>query len=138
MGTKMKLSISKTELQKGLARIQSIVEKRNTMPILANVLLNATTEGDGLLELAATDLEVGIRSLHTATVETAGQVTVSARKFFEIVRELPDEPVSVKATADAYIHINCARAQFTLSGSAAEEYPTLPTFSSKKTAPVQA
>jgi DNA polymerase-3 subunit beta len=134
----MKLSISKAELQKGLSRIQSIVEKRNTMPILANVLLNAKPEDGGRLELAATDLEVGIRSLHAANVQNPGQVTVSARKIFEIVRELPDEPVLIEASANAYLQINCARAQFTLSGSAAEEYPTLPAFASGKTVPVQA
>ena len=74
----MKLSIEKGEFQKGLARIQSIVEKRNTMPILANVLLRATkTKGKGhdSLELAATDLEVGVRGSHTAEVQTAGEIT---------------------------------------------------------------
>jgi DNA polymerase-3 subunit beta len=134
----MKLSISKAELLKGLSRIQSIVEKRNTMPILANVLLNAKPDDGGRLELAATDLEVGIRSLHAATVKKPGQVTVSARKIFEIVRELPDEMVLIEASVNAYLQINCARAQFTLSGSAAEEYPTLPAFTSDKTVPVQA
>ncbi len=131
----MKLSISKDELQKGLARIQSIVEKRNTMPILANVLLNAN---ENELELAATDLEVGIRGLHPAEVETPGSVTVSAKKLFEIVRELPDEPVLIESTDDAYLQIRCARAKFTLAGNSAEEYPTLPSFSSEKTSPVQA
>ncbi len=108
------------------------------MPILANVLLSATKGKNPTLELAATDLEVGIRTLHTAEIEKAGQVTVSARKFYEIVRELPEEDVSIEASSDAYLQIQCARAQFTLSGSAAEEYPTLPAFSAKKTAPVQA
>ncbi|MEE9606449.1 MAG: DNA polymerase III subunit beta, partial [Myxococcota bacterium] len=65
----MKLSIAKNELQKGLARIQSIVEKRNTMPILANVLLEAAGKGDeGTLSMAATDLEVGIHGVHPASV----------------------------------------------------------------------
>ena len=63
----MKLSIPKNSLQRGLARIQSIVEKRNTMPILANVYLAAEGEAStGTLELAATDLEVGIRSSYPA------------------------------------------------------------------------
>jgi DNA polymerase-3 subunit beta len=131
----MKLAIAKDELHKGLARIQSIVEKRNTMPILANVLLNAS---DSELELAATDLEVGIRGIHTAEIEIPGSVTVSAKKFFEIVRELPDEPVHIESTDDAYLHIKCARAKFSLAGNSAEEYPTLPSFTSEKTSRVQA
>ncbi len=128
----MKLSIPKHELQLGLARIQSIVEKRNTMPILANVLLEATGNEDGILHLAATDLEVGIRSEQPAVVNQPGAVTVSAKKLYEIVRELPEEDVSIEATEDAYLKIQCARAEFTLAGNAAAEYPTLPTASPGK------
>jgi DNA polymerase-3 subunit beta len=132
----MKLSIAKGELQRGLGRIQSIVEKRNSMPILANVLLEA--EKGAKLALAATDLEVGIRGLHEAKVSKTGSVTVAAKKFFELVRELPDEAVHLEATPNAYLNIRCARAEFTLAGTAAEEYPTLPTFSPETTVLVQA
>ena len=133
----MKLSIARNELQRGLARIQSIVEKRNSMPILANVLLDAKKD-EGTLELAATDLEVGIRGVHPADVETTGRLTVNAKKLHEIVRELPDEPVHLEATANSYLDLRCARAQFNLAGAAADEYPTLPSFTPGKTAPVQA
>jgi len=133
----MKLTISKNELEKGLSRIQSIVEKRNTMPILANVLLDASNKKTKTLSLAATDLEVGIRGFHPAEIEVAGKATVSAKKFYEIVRELPNEPVSLEVTTNAYLQIRCDRAQFTLAGNAADEYPTLPDFSLGKTAPVQ-
>jgi DNA polymerase-3 subunit beta len=125
----MKLVIDKTELQRGLARLQAIVEKRNTMPILANVLLVASGKGDeGSLELAATDLEVGIRGVHKANVASAGRLTASARKFYDIVRELPDEPVHLEASANAYLQIRCGRARFSLAGTDAEEYPNLPEF----------
>ena len=133
----MKLAIAKSELQKGLARIQSVVEKRNTMPILANVLLDASNKKSKTLVLAATDLEVGIRGSHPAEVEAPGRATVSAKKLYEIVRELPNELVSLEVTANAYVQIRCERAQFTLAGNAADEYPTLPDFSSGKTTPVQ-
>jgi len=135
----MKLSIAQSELQRGLARIQSIVEKRSTMPILANVLIEAEKEKDGgRLSLAATDLEVGVRGTHPAKVGKAGSVTASAKKLFEIVRQLPDEDVSIEVSANAYLDIRCARAHFNLAGSAAEEYPSLPTYSPKKVASVQA
>jgi DNA polymerase-3 subunit beta len=135
----MKLTITKAELIRGLARIQAIVEKRNSMPILANVLLEAKGEGEeGTLELAATDLEVGIRGLHPADVSDPGALTISAKKLFEITRELPDELVHLESTPNAYLTIRCARAEFTLAGTAAEEYPTLPTFTPEKVVPVQA
>ncbi|MGH0029161.1 MAG: DNA polymerase III subunit beta [Myxococcota bacterium] len=135
----MKFSISKSEFQRGLARIQSIVEKRNTMPILANVLIEASGSGEeGRLELAATDLEVGIRGVHTCQVDQAGGVTASAKKLFEIVRELPDEPVHVEVSGNAYLSIRCARAEFSLAGTTADEYPTLPAFAPERTVKVQA
>lgn len=136
----MKLSISKGELLTGLSRLQSIVEKRNSMPILANVLISAKLKGTepAQLQLAATDLEVGIQSSHDAKVKKAGGVTVAAKKFFEIVRELPDEEIQLEAASNGYLNIKCARSTFTLAGTSPEEYPTLPTFTPEKTASVQA
>jgi DNA polymerase-3 subunit beta len=129
----MKLSIEKGELQRGLGRIQAIVEKRNSMPILANVLLEAEKDGEsGTLRLAATDLEVGIRGSHPAKVAKPGSVTVSARKLYDIVRELPDEPVQLEGTSNAYLEIACSRARFSLAGAAADEYPSLPEFSPER------
>jgi DNA polymerase-3 subunit beta len=126
----MKLSISKSALQRGLARIQSLVEKRNTMPILANVYLAATDDASGgALELSATDLEVGVRSSCPAAVARSGCITASARKLYEIVRELPDDSVQLEVSPNAYLSIRCARADFTLAGNLADEYPTLPTAS---------
>ena len=135
----MKLSIEKSELQRGLTRIQSIVEKRNTMPILANALLVSSGKGKkGALEIAATDLEVGIRGVHPADVKKAGSVTASAKKLYEIVRELPDELVHIEVAENAYLTIRCARAEFVLAGSSAEEYPDLPSISPEKMVNVQA
>lgn len=134
----MKFSIEKGEFLKGLGRIQAIVEKRTSMPILANVLLQATKQGEeGEIQLAATDLEVGIRGIHTANVEETGGLTVLAKKLYEIVRELPDEMIQLASTANSYLSIECGRSNFTLAGTAAEEYPTLPNFDAKKTVPIQ-
>jgi DNA polymerase-3 subunit beta len=126
----MKLSIPKPELQRALGRIQAIVERRNSMPILANVLLDAQKDGDGTLVVSATDLEVGIRSAHPAKVAKPGSLTVSARKLYDIVRELPDEIVNLQATANSYLELQCGRARFSLAGASAEEYPSLPEFPS--------
>ncbi len=135
----MKLSIAKSEFLRGLGRIQSIVEKRNSMPILANTLIEAPAKGkEGSLHLAATDLEVGIRSQHPANVAETGGLTVSAKKLFEIIRELPDEKVELASTANSYLEIRCNRSRFTLAGTAAEEYPTLPEFNPEKTVPIPA
>jgi DNA polymerase-3 subunit beta len=130
---RMKFKIEKADLQRGLGRIQSIVEKRNSMPILANVLLEAEKSA-GTIMLAATDLEVGIRSVHQATVSKPGSVTVSAKKFYEIIRELPEESIEIEVSENFYLSIRCARARFSLAGTAAEEYPSLPDFAPGKLA----
>lgn len=135
----MKFSIPKSELQRGLSRLQSLVEKRSTMPILANVLLMAGKEKKGgWLQLAATDLEVGVRSRHPCEVTEAGELTVSAKKLYEILRELPDEKLEMEASSDSYLTLDCARTHFTLAGNAAEEYPTLPQVAVEKMVPIQA
>jgi DNA polymerase-3 subunit beta len=135
----MKLSISQAEFQHALSRIQAIVEKRSSMPILANVLLDAISEsGEQTLRLSATDLEVGIRSSHEATVINPGSLTVSAKKLFEIVRELPNDIIHLEATSNSYLEIRCARSRFTLAGTVAEEYPTLPEATPGKTVAIPA
>ena len=97
------------------------------MPILGNALLNATSDGTHQrLEICAYDLEVGIRGLHHADVKVPGSMTVSAKKFYEIVRELPDEPLTLTSTANNFLEIVCARTRFTLAGTGADEYPTIP------------
>lgn len=135
----MKLEIEKGDLQRGLGRLQAIVEKRNSMPILANVLLTTSGEGDqGRLELAATDLEVGIRGFQSAKVLKDGAISVSARKFYDIVRELANESVHLETTSNNYLEIHCGRARFSLAGTDAEEYPSLPEFSPGKLVRLQA
>ena len=135
----MKLSIEKVDLLRGLARLQAIVEKRSSMPILANVLATASGKGEsGKLELAATDLEVGIRGSHAAKVAKPGALTVSARKLYDIVRELPDETIQLESTTNGYLDLRCGRARFTLAGTNAEEYPSLPDFSPGRMVRLQA
>jgi DNA polymerase-3 subunit beta len=132
----MQASIPRAELVRGLGRIQSIVEKRNSMPILANALLTASKGGK--LEIAATDLDIGIRGIHAAEVVKPGALTVNARKLFEIIRELPEETIQLTSNANSYLELKCARSRFALAGTAAEEFPNLPTLAPGKMGRLQA
>jgi DNA polymerase-3 subunit beta len=135
----MKLTIEKPDLHRGLSRLQAVVEKRHSMPILANVLLDASHQEDqGRLELVATDLEVGVRDVHDAEVEDSGSITVSARRLFDVVRELPDQRVQLVAEPDAFLQIHSGRIHFSLAGTTAEEYPNLPDFSPGRLVSLQA
>jgi DNA polymerase-3 subunit beta len=119
----MKLKIKKEEILKGLQRIQGVVEKKNTMPILSNMLLSADSKG---VEIIATDLEIGLRGRYAADVEKPGSVTVSAKKMYEIVRELPAEEIQIKVEDNNWVKIHSGHSQFKLVGLPKEEYPALP------------
>ena len=119
----MKLTIKKEEILKGLQRIQGVVEKKNTMPILSNMLLTAEANS---VEIVATDLEIGLRGRYIAEVEQPGAVTVSAKKMYEIVRELPADDVQIKVEDSNWVKIISGQSQFKLVGLPKDEYPALP------------
>ncbi|MDT8442212.1 MAG: DNA polymerase III subunit beta [Desulfuromonadales bacterium] len=119
----MNFTIEKDQLLKELARIQGIVEKRNTIPVLANVLLES---GDGQLLLTATDLEVGMRSSCAADISQPGRITVSAKKLYEITKELSDQRISFATRENSWIEVKCGKAQFNVVGLSADEFPHFP------------
>src|SRR6202171_4872389 len=119
----MELTVAKADLQKELQLCQGIVEKRSTIPILSNVLLKAA---DGRLQIAATDLDVTILSSCAAKVTTPGGVTIEAKRFFDVIRSLPDEDVHITMQENNQMLIESGTAKFRLLGLPAEDYPTLP------------
>lgn len=121
----MKFKINKDEFLNQISLVQSIVEKRNTMPILSNVLINVY---ENFIELMATDLEVGLKSTFSAKVELIGSTTVSAKKLFEIVRELPEKDI-IFEQSDKDLKITCNRINFKLVCISPDEFPSFPTFS---------
>lgn len=119
----MKVRISRDELLVALQRVQGVVEKRNTMPILSNILLEAKQEG---IEVSATDLEIGMRALYKATVLDPGTLTVSARKLFEIIKELRDGDIELATGDNNCLTIQAGKSQFKIVSLPAGEYPALP------------
>ncbi len=119
----MKVRIGREELLTGLQRVQGVVEKRNTMPILSNILLEAKQEG---AEIVATDLEIGMRGLYKATVLEAGGVTISARKLYEIIKELPNGEIELTSGDNNWTTIQAGKSQFKVVGLPSGDYPALP------------
>jgi DNA polymerase III subunit beta len=119
----MEFRIDKEVLVRALQKVQGIVEKRNTMPILSNVLIEAAQE---TLFITATDLEVGMRSTYPADVINNGKITVSAKKLYEITRELPDEQVHFATKGNDWVEIRCGKANFTIVGLSPDEFPYFP------------
>jgi DNA polymerase-3 subunit beta len=119
----MDLRVQKDDLLQGLYLTQGVVEKRNTLPILANVLIE-TTGSD--LQLTATDLEVGIRKVCRATVARGGSLTVNARKLYEIVRELPADEIVIRAGDGSSVEITSGRSRYRMLSIDPKEFPSIP------------
>lgn len=129
----MKIKSARSELLTGLQRVQGVVERRNTMPILSNILLEAK---GSQLDLFATDLEIGIRGSYAAEVIKPGGVTVSARKLFEIIRELPEGPVTISSEDGQQVRIEAGQSEFKIVGLPPQEFPAIPTVEGEPLAPI--
>ena len=118
----MELVVRKNDLLRELQLFQGIVERKNTIPILANVLMEA--KGDQVSFLA-TDLEVGLRSKCHATIAKGGSLTLPAKKFFEIVKSLPETDIRI-AEDKGGVKVAADRFDSRMQTLPREDFPTLP------------
>ncbi len=118
----MKVTIERATLLKSLGHIQSVVERRNTIPILSNVLMEATADG---LRLMATDLDLQINETVEAKVETSGATTVSAHTLFDIARKLPEGSQVSLAAAEGKMQVVAGRARFNLQTLPRDDFPVI-------------
>lgn len=124
----MKIEIDKRDLLSLIGKTQNIVEKRNTMPILINVLLEAD---QNLLKVFATDLEVSLTDQIKAQVHQPGKVAVSAKSLFEIAKELSEGSITLIKKENNWLEIKQGKYTSKIVGISAEEYPIFPTFNSQ-------
>src|SRR3970282_1365744 len=108
---------------------QSIVERRNTMPILANVLIECRKSN---IRITATDLEVGVRGEFEGEILKEGTITVSAKKLYEIIREVPTEEVHIKRLENDWVEIKSGKSGFKIGGMEGREFPQFPEFQAEQ------
>ena len=120
----MDFSIERSQLLKELALTQGVVERKATIPILSNLLVEA--EGE-ILRISATDLELGVCCHCPAKVGTPGAGTIPAKRLLEIVRSLPEAEVHFKGLENHWVQVTCERSSFKLVGMARDNFPMLPT-----------
>ena len=118
----MKFTSERERILEPLQAVIGVVERRQTMPILANVLLSAK---DGRLSVTATDLEVELVAGGDVTVQQAGDITVPGRKFLDIVRALPDKSAVSFVLEGEKVTVRAGKSRFTLTTLAAAEFPSV-------------
>ncbi|MBL7669943.1 MAG: DNA polymerase III subunit beta [Bdellovibrionaceae bacterium] len=131
----MKLEIEKKDLLNLIGKTQNIVDKRNTMPVLVNILLEAT--GDRL-KVMATDLEVSLTDLVPAKISQEGKVGVSAKSLFEITRKLSDGPISLSKKENNWLEIKQGKYLSKIVGIGHEEYPVFPDYKPQTSMKIEA
>jgi DNA polymerase-3 subunit beta len=119
----MKATIERATLLKSLSHVQSVVERRNTIPILSNVLIEAAA--DGTLKLMATDLDLQIVEVVSAAVDQPGAITVSAHTLFDIARKLPEGSQVQLTAADGKMLVVAGRARFNLQTLPKDDFPMI-------------
>lgn len=124
----MEFKITRENFLEGLSKTQGVVEKKNTMPVLSNVLLQADKNG---LKISATDLEVAITSQVPAQVATPGKITVHGRSLMDIVREMNQMEISVSVKENDRIHVSAGSSSFNIPGLSANEFPATPKVEAK-------
>lgn len=124
----MKFSIHRDPLLKALQKAHSIVEKKSTVQILSNILCLVRGQE---LSLMATDLEVGVKITLPVEGASEGKITLSAKHFLEIVKELPNQKLEITRKDNNWVEIVCGKSKFNIVSLSADEYPTLPVFEDK-------
>jgi DNA polymerase III subunit beta len=119
----MKATIERATLLKSLGHVQSVVERRNTIPILSNVLIEA--RDDGSIRLMATDLDLQVDESVPANVTQAGAITISAHTFFDIVRKLPEGSQVELSAAEGKMQVVAGRSRFNLSTLPRDDFPVI-------------
>jgi DNA polymerase-3 subunit beta len=130
----MKFQIEKKDFLKSLTILQAIAERRSSIPALSNILMESNNNE---IHLTTTDLETTVISSVPCTLQQEGKSCVSARKLYEIIRELPDAEICVEGTENHWAKITCKNAVFNLTGLDPVEFPALPSYSEQDLIPIK-
>ena len=125
----LEITVSRAELLRELTAAQSVVERKTTIPILSNLLFEATNDGEtGRLTITATDLDQSLKTSCAAKVKKPGACTVPARKLFDYIKLLPEGDISIKLMDNHWVQIRAGRSNTKMVGMARANFPQVPEF----------
>jgi len=120
--------IEKKELLKGLSLMQGIAGRKTTLPVLSHIYMEWKKNS---LFLTGTDLQTGIQEELKATVHEEGKASVSSKKLYEIIKELPEQTIHIHKKENHWINLKCGKSIFNIAGLDPEEFPSLPAWQEK-------
>lgn len=121
----MKIKILKQNFLKNIQHVQNIISSKSSLPILSNILIEAEKSK---VTLTSTDLDIGVSSTLETEVEEEGAITIPAKRFNDIIKELPDEDIFISTMKNNSMIIKCSKCVFKIIGLPKEEFPKLPEF----------
>ncbi len=124
----MEFVIKQSVLKEELGFVQGIVEKKSTIPVLSNILIESI--GENAIRFIGTDLDVTIRCDAEAEIKTPGAMCIQARRLFDIVRLLEDDDVHFAKEENEWVNLTCGNANFRLAGVSKDNFPEVPSFKS--------
>ena len=119
----MNIKVAKSDIADVLSKVQGLTGRRSSLAITENVLVRTTAEG---IALIATDLETGFEGTYPATVEKEGVIAITARKFFEIIREFPSDEICINEVENRWIEIGNKNVQYHIVGMNPDDFPDSP------------
>ena len=125
----MKIVCNKSDLVSGVSIVSKAVSNKTTLPILECILMEASA---GTITLTANDMELGIETNIEGNILEQGKIALDAKLFFEIVRKLPDNDVTIETDSDYKATITCEKACFHIVGQEGSEFPYLPEIEKEK------
>jgi DNA polymerase-3 subunit beta len=125
----MKFNIEKETLLNGIQSVQNVITTKAVLPILSNILIETQKEG---IKLTATDLDIGISCIIPVDIQEPGTITLPAKRFNDIIRELPDNNISITTKKNNSVIIETVLCQFRILGLPSEEFPKLPQFKDRE------
>ncbi|OGS20925.1 MAG: DNA polymerase III subunit beta [Elusimicrobia bacterium RIFOXYA2_FULL_39_19] len=132
----MNIKVNKETLLRGIQIVETAVSTKTTLPVLSNFLIEVVKSNDGSensqIKLVSTDLEIAVSCFIEGKVKTGGGITIPAKRFGSILRELPNQEIEIKTDDKHQVDIKSGKSHFVLSGTPKEDFPALPEFLEEK------
>ena len=117
----MEFTVTKQDINQGLYKAQGVVDRKSTLNILSHVLIESISES--MIRITCTDYDVVLTGTYAANIKTPGRIAVAAKSMFDVVKALPDAPITIVSLENHWVELSCGSSRFKLAGLPADDFP---------------